>query len=219
MKASVVAAREVAEEARSPQTAVAPVRRQVRIDAKRRAGGQRNDVASGFELIQLGVVFNAHQAFSVGALVLPLQRCQRAAKRWDEADAGETGNRSVRVRGMGCERSGSSGGGEGLFSPNGRGRGCVTGDGSRCRQDRAPGVPGDLATAGSRYVPSMGGVMMMHRGGGSRCGSKDRQRQDRAGSDDKGNQTAHSQPQGLTIKAISDYRTRARAKSSAQGTG
>lgn len=102
--AGVVDAGEVGEEAGGPRTAVAAVQGQVGVDAQRDAGGNGNELVRGFEIVELGFVLNADQAFGRIALILAEKRGARAAQGRNKAKMGEAGGNGVCRAGRGDVR-------------------------------------------------------------------------------------------------------------------
>ena len=80
MKTLVIGRAQIVEKFTRPGTAIAPVGIETRIEAKRGAGNDRNQVFAGLQLLQFGVVLNARQIHPVDLLILQQQRFARRTK-------------------------------------------------------------------------------------------------------------------------------------------
>ena len=87
VEAGVMGAGQVREEMSRPGAAVAAVGGQAGVHAQGGAGGEGDDFAGGFKLFELGVVFDAAQAFGFVTLVLADEGFERAAEGRNKMDA------------------------------------------------------------------------------------------------------------------------------------
>ena len=139
MEAGVVAARQVSEETRCPGTGIAAIGGQVGIDAERGAGREGNDVSAGLELVELGVVLDADQAFGLIPLVLSGEGLQRPTQRRNKVNAGDGRDGGAGVDGLSGEVGGAH------LNAKDRSGVRMTGNRSRGGQDGVTGVASDPA--------------------------------------------------------------------------